>query len=127
VSAPPPAEAAPAQTYEQAVAEYKKATDKYFKAAEGSPAAASLLEEAMALWHKKEALKPAVDHLSNWQRANEIYFGPMRDTKNFPPFVRADFHPPVRHRVFPEAWFEAFYNRTGVSGMKHCAIVSLIF
>lgn len=116
VSAAPPAEAASTQTYEQAVAAYDKATEKYKKAADGSPAAASALEEAMALWHAKEALTPAIDHLSNWERANKIYFGPERDTKNFPHPERPEFHPPVRHSLIPEAWFEAFYKRTGVSG-----------
>lgn len=118
MSTTPPAEAAPAatQTYEEALAAYNKATDKYVKAADGSPAAATALEEAMALWHKKEALKPPVNHLANWERANKIYFGPERDMKNFPHPERAEFHPPVRHRVIPESWFQALYNRTGVSG-----------
>ena len=127
VTAPPPAEAAPAQTYEQALSAYEKATEKYKKAPDGSPAAASALEEAMALWHKKEALKPAIDHLANWERANKIYFGPERDTKNFPHPERAEFHPPVRHKLFPEAWFEAFYKRTGVSGIaeEHLLVVKI--
>ena len=119
-AAPTPSAAAPAETYEDAVAAYNKARDNYGMKTPGSPEQASALEECLALWQKKEALTPAVDHHGNWERANKIYFGPERDMKNFPHPERAEFHPPVRHRLVPEEWFTALYKRTGVSGTVLC-------
>eukprot|EP00088_Acartia_fossae_P029802 TRINITY_DN306_c0_g1_i1.p1 TRINITY_DN306_c0_g1~~TRINITY_DN306_c0_g1_i1.p1 ORF type:complete len:245 (+),score=104.65 TRINITY_DN306_c0_g1_i1:40-774(+) len=39
-----------------------------------------------------------------------------RDLVNFPPRKRPIDPSPVRMMVFPEEWFHAFYNKTGVSG-----------
>lgn len=58
-----------------------------------------------------------VDHVANWEKANKIYFGPDRDTKNFPHPTQAEKSPPTRLGVFPETWFQAFYDKTGVTGI----------
>lgn len=41
---------------------------------------------------------------------------PQRDLKNFPRPVQPDFSEPTRLGIFPESWFNAFYNKTGVTG-----------
>jgi len=61
---------------------------------------------------------PAAENstVSNWVEANKTYYGPERDHKNFPHQTRPVHHPPVRMGIFPESWFTAFYDKTGVSG-----------
>lgn len=54
--------------------------------------------------------------LANWDAAHKIYFGPERDTVNFPLKVQAPTNPPVRLGFIPDSWFQAFYNKTGVTG-----------
>lgn len=54
--------------------------------------------------------------IAGWDRANKIYFGPERDTVNFPIRKREDFSPPVRLGFIPESFFQAFYDKTGVTG-----------
>jgi len=54
--------------------------------------------------------------LQQWDAAQKIYFGPERDTVNFPIKVQPQTNPPVRLGFLPDSWFQAFYNKTGVTG-----------
>lgn len=54
--------------------------------------------------------------IANWDAANKVYFGPERDNVNFPIRRREPYSPPVRLGFIPESFFQAFYNKTGVTG-----------
>jgi len=59
---------------------------------------------------------PIEKHLENWDKANKIYYGPERDTKNFPILIQPEEGPATRLGILPATWFEAFYPKTGVTG-----------
>jgi len=59
---------------------------------------------------------PIEKHVENWEKANKIYYGPERDTKNFPILTQPDKGPAVRMGFIPATWFEMFYEKTGVTG-----------
>ena len=54
--------------------------------------------------------------VARWDKANKTYFGPDRDFKNFPVLKMPEHPPPIRMGVFPSSWFDAFYEKTGVTG-----------
>lgn len=55
----------------------------------------------------------------NWDKMTDIYYGPDRDMKNFPPIKMAEYHPKVRMGFIPDSWFQALYDKTGVTGRMH--------
>lgn len=54
--------------------------------------------------------------IERWEECNKLYFGPERDTKNFPHPVMAERHPPTKFGFIPQSYFDAFYEKTGVTG-----------
>lgn len=54
--------------------------------------------------------------LVKWKDAQSTYFGLERDTVNFPHKICPETNPPVRVGFIPDTWFQAFYNKTGVTG-----------
>lgn len=85
------------------------------------PATAPATPAAAAHAHPVAA-KPAGDGdeirrtLAQWEAAHKIYFGPERDTVNYPLKTQPETSPPVRLGFVPETWFQAFYDKTGVTG-----------
>lgn len=51
-----------------------------------------------------------------WDEANALFYGPERDLKNFPVQLQQENAPPVKLGLFPQTWFDAFYEKTGVTG-----------
>ncbi|KAK0059163.1 ATP synthase subunit b mitochondrial [Biomphalaria pfeifferi] len=56
------------------------------------------------------------ERIEQWDYVNSIFYGPERDTKNFPILKQPDRAEPVRLGVFPVRWFDLLYPKTGVSG-----------
>ena len=57
--------------------------------------------------------------LRNWESANEIFYGPERDLKNFP-HPKMAVESPKNHLGFiPTNWFKALYPKTGVTGISN--------
>ena len=54
--------------------------------------------------------------VTRWEKVHETYFGPERDTKNFPNYKAPENSPPTRMGFLPESWFNFFYPKTGVTG-----------
>lgn len=55
--------------------------------------------------------------VQNWKNANDIFFGPDRDLKNFPhPVYKVKPTETYQLGFIPTRWFKALYPRLGVSG-----------
>lgn len=55
--------------------------------------------------------------VQNWKNANDIFFGPDRDFKNFPhPVYKVDPTETYQLGFIPTRWFKALYPKLGVSG-----------
>ena len=65
--------------------------------------------------------------VKNWEKANEKFYGPNRDVKNFPHPTLPERHPPTRMGLFPASWFQALYDKTGVTGIVSCINVLCLY
>lgn len=54
--------------------------------------------------------------IDRWDECNKKYYGPERDHANFPHPTQPETHEPVRLGFIPKSWFDALYEKTGVSG-----------
>lgn len=54
--------------------------------------------------------------IEQWDYVNSVYYGPERDTKNYPHPSQPERRPPVRLGIFPASWFDFMYPKTGTSG-----------
>ena len=53
-----------------------------------------------------------------WAALNELFNSPDRDLKNYPDKENIRELDPVNYKVIPRNWFDAMYDKTGVSGKK---------
>lgn len=66
--------------------------------------------------HLRPPIPSIEERVAVWKEVSDIFYGPDRDLKNFPPFKQVVDPPKLRHIVFPESLFETFYNKTGIMG-----------
>lgn len=70
---------------------------------------------------------PWKKHFENWEKAHSRYNSAERDRENFPDPVQPERHPPVRLGFIPDSWFQAFYEKTGVTGPYVFGVGALTF
>jgi F-type H+-transporting ATPase subunit b len=51
-----------------------------------------------------------------WKEMHDVYYGKERDFDKFPVPKIPEYHPKVRMGCIPDSFFQAFYNKTGVTG-----------
>jgi F-type H+-transporting ATPase subunit b len=64
----------------------------------------------------KEFDKMVKDRSKLWNEMHEVYYGKERDFEKFPIPKIPECHPKVRMGFVPDSFFQAFYNKTGVTG-----------
>ena len=68
----------------------------------------------------QDDVRPGETELSRqirqWDEANAMFYGPERDLKNFPTEKQKVQPAPVKLGFIPQTWFDAFYEKTGVTG-----------
>lgn len=68
------------------------------------------------------------EKVANWKRANEIFFGPERDFKNFPhPVMPVTVAETYHFGIIPTRWFKALYPKLGVSGGYTVTLGTILF
>lgn len=63
----------------------------------------------------------------DWKKADATYYGPERDTENFPHPVQRERNPPTKLGFLPASWFDFFYEKTGVTGPYMLGVGSLTY
>ncbi|XP_060079588.1 ATP synthase subunit b, mitochondrial-like [Ylistrum balloti] len=66
--------------------------------------------------HLRPPIPTLEERVATWKEVSDIFYGPERDLKNFPPVKQIVDPPKTRYVVVPEAFFEALYNKTGILG-----------
>ena len=74
-------------------------------------------EDKQATMAKVASMKANMQEMMDtWAKANELYYGKERDTKNFPILKAPETIPEKQFILFPKSWGDALYSKTGVSG-----------
>lgn len=71
---------------------------------------------------------PLAQKIMYWKKANEVFFGPDRDVKNYPHFQTRETIPETyQFYLIPTRWFMNLYPRLGVSGCYSFVLFSFWF
>lgn len=68
------------------------------------------------------------EKVANWKKANDVFFGPERDHKNFPhPVMPESVTETYQFGFIPTRWFKAIYPQLGVTGCYTVIFMPLLF